>query len=203
MLPKSGRAKTTSDFRPIAIVLLFYKVFAHMLLARIEPLIEAGQPEEQHGFRPNRRLEEHLVTANLVVDKFSESTCPCGSSAWTCQKLSTEWIGTNCGPHSWTMAFLNTLCGSYNACISASVAVPEANRTSVTNFQLMGACGCVLSPRLFTGVLQWAMRKWRSKVESAKVRAGMYFAARSERGSAAGRGASVYWRFFFGKACHG
>ena len=26
--------------------------------------------------------------------------------------------------------------------------------------------GCVLSPRLFTGVLQWAMRKWRSKVES-------------------------------------
>ena len=60
MLPKSGRAKTTSDFRPIAIVRLFYKVFASMLLARIEPLIEAGQPEEQHGFRPNRRLEEHL-----------------------------------------------------------------------------------------------------------------------------------------------
>ena len=31
---------------------------AYMLLARIEPLIEAGQPEEQHGFRPNRGLEE-------------------------------------------------------------------------------------------------------------------------------------------------
>ena len=41
-----------------------------IFLARIEPLIEAGQPEEQHGFRPNRRLEKHLVTANLGVDKF-------------------------------------------------------------------------------------------------------------------------------------
>ena len=31
-----------------------------------------------------------------------------------------------------------------------------------------GVCdnGCVLSPKLFTGVLQWVMGKWRSKVES-------------------------------------
>ena len=32
--------------------------------------MEAKQPEQQHGFRPpDRRLEEHLLTANLLLDK--------------------------------------------------------------------------------------------------------------------------------------
>ena len=39
-----------------------------MVLARVEPVLEANQPEEQHGFR-GRHLEEHLVSANLVIDK--------------------------------------------------------------------------------------------------------------------------------------
>ena len=40
-----------------------------MVLARVERVLEANQPEEQHGFRGGRRLEEHLVSANLVIDK--------------------------------------------------------------------------------------------------------------------------------------
>ena len=32
-------------------------------------ILEAKQPEEQHGLRPGRRLEEHLLTANLLLDK--------------------------------------------------------------------------------------------------------------------------------------
>ena len=46
-----------------------YKVFTYMVLARLEPVLEANQLEEQHGFRAGRRLEEHLVPANLVIDK--------------------------------------------------------------------------------------------------------------------------------------
>ena len=38
------------------------------MLSRIEALLEARQPEEQHGFRQNRRLEEHLLTTNMVID---------------------------------------------------------------------------------------------------------------------------------------
>ena len=30
--------------------------------------LEAGQPEGQHGFWPGRRLEEDLVTANLMLE---------------------------------------------------------------------------------------------------------------------------------------
>ena len=69
MLPKTREAKSTSDFRPIAVVRLLHKTFAYLMLGRIEATLEAGQPEEQHGFRAQRRIEDHLLTTNLVLDK--------------------------------------------------------------------------------------------------------------------------------------
>ena len=69
MLPKKRRPLHLADFRPIANIRSLFKTFAYLLLGRLEHFLEAGQPEEQHGFRPGRRLEEHLVTANLVLDK--------------------------------------------------------------------------------------------------------------------------------------
>jgi hypothetical protein len=38
-----------------------------MLLSEL--ILDMHQPEEQLGFRKGHRLEEHLVAANLVVDK--------------------------------------------------------------------------------------------------------------------------------------
>ena len=69
MLPKKLRAIQTTDFRLISSSGLFYKVFGYLILGRVEKIVEARQPEEQHGFRPGRRLEEHLLTANLLLDK--------------------------------------------------------------------------------------------------------------------------------------
>ena len=69
MLPKTHRARVPADFRPIANLRLLYKVFAYLVLGRIEPTLEQHQPEEQHGFRSGRRIEEHLLTANTVIDK--------------------------------------------------------------------------------------------------------------------------------------
>ena len=59
MLPKNSRSKLPSDYRPIANIRLFYKLFAYMILGRIEAQLESTQPEEQHGFRSGRRVEEH------------------------------------------------------------------------------------------------------------------------------------------------
>ena len=77
------------DFRPTASVQLFDKVFVYMILHRIEPYLDSHQPEEQHGFffprafltaehgfRAGRRLEEHLLTANLFVDKTLAANSP-------------------------------------------------------------------------------------------------------------------------------
>jgi len=38
-------------------------------VGRIEEKLEAAQPEEQHGFRAEHRIEEHLLTASLVLEK--------------------------------------------------------------------------------------------------------------------------------------
>ena len=48
---------------------LFYNVFAYMLLVRIENILGLEPPEEQHGFRPGRKIEEHLLTTNILLDK--------------------------------------------------------------------------------------------------------------------------------------
>ena len=68
MLPKSSRAKSTTDFRPIANVRVPYKLFTYMILTRIEDTLDNAQPEEQHVFRKHRRIEEHLFKARYVVD---------------------------------------------------------------------------------------------------------------------------------------
>ena len=52
MVPKHGRAKVPAEYQPLS-----------------TSLLEAGEPETQHGFRSEREIEEHLVAANLVIDK--------------------------------------------------------------------------------------------------------------------------------------
>ena len=49
-----------------------------MILGRIEKQFDKAQPEEQHGFRAKYRIEEHLLTANLVIAK----TLATGKPAW-------------------------------------------------------------------------------------------------------------------------
>ena len=53
-----------------------YNVFARMILGRIEDLLDSSQPEEQYGFRTGRRIEEHLVTANILLDKMQAANLP-------------------------------------------------------------------------------------------------------------------------------
>ena len=69
MLPKKMRPKQVVAFRPIANIRLFYKVFACLVLDRIEHQLDDHRPEEQHGIRRGKRIEEHLLTANVFLDK--------------------------------------------------------------------------------------------------------------------------------------
>ena len=72
-------AKVPSEYRPVAtirIIRLFYKRFAYMILGRAETQLETHQPEKQHSFRGGRRVEEHLVTTHLILDKLSGANVP-------------------------------------------------------------------------------------------------------------------------------
>ena len=68
-LPKSDRACVPADFQPIANLRLLYKGFVYLVLGRVRATLEQHQPEEQHGFRSGRKIEEPLLTANMVIDK--------------------------------------------------------------------------------------------------------------------------------------
>jgi hypothetical protein len=63
-------------FRPIANIRLLYKIFAYMILHRIEATLDMEQPEEQNGFRAGRRMEEHVLTTNLMLDKSKRFNLP-------------------------------------------------------------------------------------------------------------------------------
>ena len=47
-----------------------------MILHRIEPCLDSHQPKEQHGFLARRCLEQHLLTANLFLDKTVAANIP-------------------------------------------------------------------------------------------------------------------------------
>ena len=48
---KISQSEMAGDYRAIASLRLLYKVFAYIRLHRMEPLLEAEQPEEQLGFK--------------------------------------------------------------------------------------------------------------------------------------------------------
>ena len=59
-------------------VIRLYKTFAYLVLGGMEPPLGAGQPEEQHGCRADKRIEEHLLTTDFVLDK----TLPLDVPVW-------------------------------------------------------------------------------------------------------------------------
>ena len=169
MLAKFRSAKLPSDFRPIPSVRILYKVFTYMVLARVELVLEANQPEEQHGFRGGRRLEEHLVSANLVIDKLLAVGKPVWivsldlSKAFDRVNWSKLWAAlTAHGVSQHLVWIIQCLYWKQEGCVKGD--------TDVSNcFPINSGVrqGCVLSPKVFSSVQQWAMRKWRLDVENA------------------------------------
>ena len=159
MLPKTLKPRTTTDFRPIA-------SFAYMILGRIEGTLETNQPEEQHGFRSKRRLEEHLLTFNVILDKTLEMDQPLLIISLDLSKafdrVNWESLWKAVGDHGvsqhlvWILQVLyyqqrGTIVGSMENSIEFDIAAGVRQ-------------GCVLSPRLFCSVLEWALSKWRARL---------------------------------------
>ena len=167
MLGKHAKAKLVSDFRPIASVRVLYKTFAYMILGRIEQCLEDSQPEEQHGFRGGRRLEEHLVTANLISDKLFAANRPLWIVSLDLSKAFDrinwdalwQWLLEH-GVSAHLVWILQLL-------YSEQTGEVKGTWGNSTIFPIKAGVrqGCVLSPRLFCSVLQWAMQDWRSWAE--------------------------------------
>ena len=169
MLPKKLRAIQTSDFRPIASSRLFYKVFAYLILGRVEEILESKQPEEQHGFRPGRRLEEHLLTANLLLDK----TAAAGIAVWIVSLDLSKAFDRIHWPTLWValreQGVPEHLVWLLENAYAEQIGEVMGEWGKSRRFSITGGVrqGCVLSPRLFSAVLQWALQQWRTEIGHA------------------------------------
>ena len=167
MLAKHRKAALVTEFRPIASVRLFYKIFAYMILHRIQPCLDSHQPEEQHGFRAGRRLEEHLLTANLFLDKTLAANIPVWvlsldlSKAFDRVDWSALWLAlSEHGVSSHMVWILQNLYFGQHGEVTGQ---GGNSRTFQINAGVRQ--GCVLSPKMFSSVLHWAMSKWRRWAE--------------------------------------
>ena len=137
------------------------------MLGRIEAPLEAGQPEEQHGFRTQKRIEEHLLTTNLVLDKPLHLMCQRGLSVWICRRRQTGKLGKP----SANMEYRIICCGFLLRIYHGQKGRIEHNNADGDLFHIRGGVrqGCVLSPRLLPPVFEAALGRWRRRVGTAGV----------------------------------
>ena len=142
-----------------------------MLLARIENFLELEQPEEQHGFRPGRKIEEHLLTTNILLDKATAG----GRTIWIVSlDLSkafdrAHWLALGAALHDQGVSEHRIWLLQHIYDQQIGKVVGEWGRSR--NFTITAGVkqGCVLSPRLFSATLEWALRGWKNASRGAGI----------------------------------
>ena len=76
MLPKSGNLQNPQNWRPIAILDIFYKVFAKIIALRIHPILESHQDDDSFGFRPGKRIDDVFCILEDLTAKANEWSLP-------------------------------------------------------------------------------------------------------------------------------
>ena len=136
-----------------------------MTLGRIEDTLETNHPQDQHGFRSNEHIEKHLLTFNVILDKTLEMDQPLWIITLDLSKafdrVNWESLWQAVGGHGvsqplvWILQFFSyqqrgTIVGSMENSFEFDIAAGVGQ-------------GCLLSPRLFCSVFEWALSKWRGQ----------------------------------------
>ena len=76
MLPKSGDLSNASNWRPIAVLSILYKILSKILHSRLNPILEPHQADDQFGFRRLRRIDDVFIFLESVIGKSMEFNMP-------------------------------------------------------------------------------------------------------------------------------
>jgi hypothetical protein len=67
VLFKKGDASDPSNYRPIALLPILYKLFSKVIGTRLSEFLDKAQPVDQAGFRSGFSCEDHLFTVCLIT----------------------------------------------------------------------------------------------------------------------------------------
>ena len=80
VLHKGGPTHDASNYRPICILDISYKVLARIIYSRIIVKIDAAQSVDQAGFRKEFSTDDHLLTSTILIEKVWKSR----KQLWIC-----------------------------------------------------------------------------------------------------------------------
>ena len=76
VLFKKGNAADPSNYRPISLLPIMYKLFTKLIGSRINVVLDAAQSVDQAGFRSGFSCEDHLFTVCRVLETTREFQIP-------------------------------------------------------------------------------------------------------------------------------
>ena len=76
MLSKDGDLNELNNWRPIAILQIFYKIYSKLVYNRISPYLFKHQSWDQHGFTLGIRIEDALLCAEVAIEHHLEFQLP-------------------------------------------------------------------------------------------------------------------------------
>lgn len=73
LIPKSIGAKTTADYRPIALCNVYYKTISKLLSKRLQPILQSLISETQSAFVPKRTISDNVLITHEVLHYLKNS----------------------------------------------------------------------------------------------------------------------------------
>ena len=164
MLPKSGDLTLPENYRPIAILQAFYKIFSRMLYGRLMPLLDSHQCHDQFGFRPGVRLDDALVVLETMISKTREWNMPLWVASLDLKKafdkitFSSIFAALRAQSISeYMIALLLDLYANQHGCISG---------TKLFAIHRGVKQGDVISSIIFNATIEHVFQKWKMKLAS-------------------------------------
>ena len=171
MLPKTGDSSKPSNWRPIAVLKITYKIFAMLLLNRLAPFLEHEHPADQLGFRRGLGIDDAMVVLENVCGKCLAWESDIWFASLDPQKAFDriehdslfQAVQAQGVPDTY-LQVLRRLYTGQSGIVHGSNCVFDITRGVKQ--------GDVLSPMLFNSGLEHAMRNWKQSLKSHGLHVG-------------------------------
>ena len=159
-----------SNWRPIAILKVTYKIFSKMLCSRLQPLHESYQSPDQVGVRPHRGTDHAFAVFDTICGKSVEWKCNLWFASLDVKKafdrMEHNALFAALAKQGVESSYIQLLKALY---LGQTGSVHGSRRFRITRGVKQGD---VLSPLLFNAGLEAAIQSWKSRIADCGIHVG-------------------------------